>query len=147
MNELSRQSSIQKYSSIELFPEVPDYAVDVLWMAWEKLRRKRPPDNIVCTTLKAYQKFCQVVKSNGVDFPNVFVTRDSVQDVHLYFNGGWVPRDSGKKFEQVQKIQRIHNAYEQWPESDDCIYVAFVYEGYDRHGLAEVVAKRLKGAI
>lgn len=134
---------IERYGEIELFPEIPDYAMDVLWIEWQRRERCDPPDNIICTTLKSYQLFCKVVDSNGVDFPATFVTRQTIQDPSLM--EWWAPSPSSPDYERKCREDRtINNSFESWPEDDGTVYVAFIYAGYDRRSLTEAIVDKLR---
>lgn len=134
---------IERYGAIELFPEIPDYAMDVLWIEWQRIKRCNPPDNIICTTLKSYQLFCKLVDDNAFYFPATFVTRQTIQDPGLM--EWWTPSSTSPALERKRREDRtIHNSFESWPEDDGTVYVAFIYDGYDRRSLTEAIVDKLR---
>lgn len=135
MNNLPT-SAIEKASQLIEFEQVPDYAIDALWIEWEKNRRRNPPDNMICTTIKSYQAFQQLVAFRDMEkFPSTFVDRSCLQ-----CNGGGVfyPRGVRKDLPQILA---------QWPEEDDGVYVAFIYDGYSHQNTIKAAVDQISQHI
>lgn len=119
-----------------VFQEIPEYATTALWIEWYRARRREPPADMICTTGESYQNFCRQCNVNPENFPSIFVTRETLVDISEIGASGF--READRK----QLIQ----ALEQWDESDQNVYVAFIYEGVRRQSIVQAVVKQLEGA-
>jgi len=125
--------NIQAYAELELFEAVPDYAIDALWLEWERVRRKNPPDNMICTSGKSYQAFCKLVGDRGDLYPCAFTSRETLLDITE------LPAVTYKR----EEVQRLRQTLAGCGEEDKNTYVAFIYEGLEYRNVIEAVAKKL----
>ena len=134
MEEIAVPSDIQPFGGIELFDPVPDYAIDALWLEWERNRRSAPPENMICTSARSYQWFCQKLKERQEElFPCTFTSRNTLLDI----------TQLGAASYKQEEAQQLRDIVQRWDASDKDTYIAFIYEGRQHRNVIDGVLRQL----